>query len=375
MLAGMGGAVASTAVTAADWSATTDVQFAAQGERNPALRPDGNPLGLALSTELKANLARKTETSELEVSPIVDILRNPHNSSLDRDDDRLAAHYSKTGERVDFTVTGDASQESTLTSELGTTGRTDLNEVRQVLDAGLAPQWRLTERLSAAASVNRQATSYSASANNVFFGSRYTTATGSVNLSESDQLALSLAASDGRFNSDRVGASSGDHDITAQLRYSLGERLTASASVGPSWVSANGRTQQGYVYKAALQEAFELGSLSLSAGRAQSPSGYGVLTQRDDVTLAYSHQLSETLSASLGMTGIRTADLIPAAGLSLDTVTYMRFDTNLTKRLTPAWSTTFGLAAARQRISLGNQATNSFQVRAAINWSGEFHAH
>ena len=195
-------------VLAADWKSTGDLSLSSRAERNPALRADQSDTLLALSLEGRASLARNTETTSLIVRPSASLLRNPGHSDLDRDQQALQAEYEANGERSSLALSGAAARESTLTTELGTTGRTDVNRIRQSLSLSLSPSWRLTERVQAGASAGYQNSQYPGARAVGLYGSRYSTVSANLQYGITDRLNASLIGSAGRFDSDRFGGSS-----------------------------------------------------------------------------------------------------------------------------------------------------------------------
>ena len=358
---------------AADWSATADVQLATRAERNPALRVDEDVTALALSADLASRLARSTETAQLQLTPSLHVVRNPQFPSLDREEQQLGAQLAQWGERYTLNFSGQAARESTLTTELGTTGLTDANRIRQMLQAGVQPQWRMTERLTVSGGANLQDIAYPGARDTPLYGSRYTSVSANSTYALNRQTGFTLAASAGQFISDRQDASSENSSLTAQLVYSVAERLTASLSAGPSWVKAGGQTDTGFVYEARLDRQSERSTLSLLASRAVSPSGFGVLTQQDNVQLSLSRQLTERINAICAVSSVQTSALLPGTGLTFSDVRYLRADFSVSGRLAQNWGASLAIGAGQQHLGAAQPTTHSFEGRLAINWSGEVH--
>lgn len=372
ILAALAGVLAPCA-RAADWSATADVQLATRAERNPALRANDTATALALSADLASRVSRSTETLQLQLVPSLHVVRNPQFPTLDREEQQLGALVTQQGERYALSASAQAARESTLTTELGTTGLTDANRIRQLLQAGVQPTWRLTERLSVSGGANLQDIAYPGTRDSTLYGSRYTSVSANSTVALTRQAGFTFAASVGQFVSDRQGASSENTSVTGQLVYSVAERLTASLSAGPSWVRATGHTDNGYVYQARLNRQAERSTLSLLAGRAIAPSGYGLLTQQDTVQLSLSRQLTERIIATCAVSRLQTSDLLPGTGLTFGDVRYLRADLSLGGRLARNWGASLTLGAGQQTLGATNRSTQSFEGRLAINWSGEVH--
>ncbi len=183
--------------------------------------------------DANAELARRTETSRLSLVPVLRVARYPGERMLDGEQQKLDASYSLTGERASLGLSASVARESTLTSELGTTGRTEVDANRESGFFAVAPQWLVTERLSAGANLGYQRVAYPGLDNTDLYGSRY--ATGSLNaryrLSPTMSMAVSGAA--GSFDSQRAGAGSDSRGADGDLRLRH-QRSGVAAVVGRS---------------------------------------------------------------------------------------------------------------------------------------------
>jgi hypothetical protein len=365
--------LSASAAHGAEWTAENSASISTAAESNPGLRIGDSPARSSLAIDASANLARRTEISELTLQPLVHLIRYPSEKELDREEGRVKGSFTLTGERSDYALDASFARESTLTSELGTTGRVDIDAVKKSTSFAVAPGWSLTERLTVDARMAHERSAYVESGNAELYGTRYTS--GSVNLKYglSPSMSLSLGASAGKFASDRAGASSENANVTVALNYAIAERLTIALSAGPSRVRARGRSDDGAVYEVSLARTFPLARTMLTASRSTSPAGFGVLTQRDEARLSWSRPLSEWTTANLGFSTARTSELLTELGLSFGTVRYWRADAGLSRRLGDAWHMAFGISGFRQTSAVGSRPTKGYEGRLAINWRGDTH--
>jgi len=373
--AGLASILASPAVHAAQWSIQGSATTTTGADDNPGLRIDDAGTRNSLGLDAKMAMARRTETSELNVAPVVRLLRFPDERQLDSDEESLDAGYVIAHERWSLDLSASGGRQSTLTSELGTTGRTDINAASESASFGLAPQWQLTERLSAGANLGYQRAAYPGidSSRTDLYGSRYTTGQVSARYALDPAMSLAIATSAGHFDSQRPGGSSDSRDLTAIFDYAIAERLALTLSAGPSVVATRHRTDHGVVYTASLQRTFTLSNLSFSAARSVSPSGYGVLTRRDDLNFSWSGQLTERTSANLGLSGIRSREVLPELGFNLSDVRYLRADAGVQRQIGEQWSLSLGVAGLRQDFYQRKRTANGYQASLAVNWSGRNH--
>ena len=99
--------------------------------------------------------------------------------------------------------------------------------------------------------------------------------------------------------------------VNLSLTHAFTETLTGTVSGGPSFVSATTQTAGDnikaqstvWLFSGNLTKKFERASVQVSATRNIVPSGSGRLIETDRATLTISHDLTETLAASLSGSG------------------------------------------------------------------------
>jgi hypothetical protein len=206
---------------------------------------------------------------------------------------------------------------------------------------------------------------------------RYTTASVSTVYAWNDRVLLSLIGSGGHFKRDGFDTEPKNASVRAQIQYAWSPLWNFSAGLGPSWVEANGRHEQGFVYNASVQRRLEFSSIALTAGRSQSPSGYGVLTELDSAELAFSTQLSERLTASLNAGFVKRREALPDFRLTLQEVRYTHASASLNWLFARNWRA--GLVAgnkSQQLISLFSDRTaRSFEAGLTLTWNGDAHVY
>jgi hypothetical protein len=99
--------------------------------------------------------------------------------------------------------------------------------------------------------------------------------------------------------------------VNLSLTHAFTETLTGTAYGGPRFVSSttdtvsNSVTAQStvWLFGASLTKKLESTSIQVNVDRDIVPSGFGLLIQRDRAGLTVSHDLTETLAASLNASG------------------------------------------------------------------------
>src|SRR3974390_2612839 len=102
---------------ASEWSLTPQLNAHGDYWDNPRLVYGGGPTVEGVTAELSAAIARRTETSEIDLSPLIRVRRYTGNEYLDGSDDVLRMTAKEFSERTTWTFAGTALRDSTLTSE------------------------------------------------------------------------------------------------------------------------------------------------------------------------------------------------------------------------------------------------------------------
>lgn len=362
---------------AAEWTATPSAQLLAQGQSNPRFADEEQNLTAAFGTQLGLGLTRATERFSLLVQPTVAWHRYQQDTDLDRSDQHLVTEWHWKGEHIDWDGTVSAARDTTLTSERGTTGLTQLNERHESLDVSLGPSWRWSERLSGIANIGLQAARYPGSTS-ALQDYDYRLATTSLSYVLSDRAALTGIATVGRLIPEQTQLQSDSGSVRLQMQYALSSLWMLQFGAGPSLVRTASHEEHGIVYTGTLARTFERSSLSLSMNRSVSPSGRGVLTQLQDASLKYNAQLDERLSTGCSLTLSRRKDAIPAIETTLSDVSYARADVTASWRVSEHWHLGGGMGYAAQRfegIRSDADTARGYDVQLTLGWTGDPHVY
>ena len=368
--------VAANTALAAEWTIAPSVQLTTQAQHNPRLVPEGGDTEDSTGAVAAFEVQRRTERLELVANSKVGYQRYQQDTELDRSDQHLDVALHWQGELVTWSGSAVATRDTTLTSELGTTGLTQFNQRHEGFDFSLAPSWLLSERLSMGSSLGWQVNRYPDPANGL---SDYHYGTMAVNASYvvSDRASLSLVGSAGRFSSGNSRPETNNASVRLQAQYAWSPLWSISAGAGPSWVEENQKRERGVVYNVSIGRRLEFSSLSLSASRSQSPSGFGVLTELDDASLDFSTQISERLTGSLSVGLVRRRDAIPAFRLDLQEVRYRRTNASLGWHINPNWLVALGVGNKVQRLGTLSETSTAqnYEAGLTLTWSGNPHVY
>lgn len=360
----------------AEWTFVPDAQLTTQAQDNPRLLPEGDERVTSFVTRAGLRTSRRTERLDLAARAAASIQRSDEDSGLDRDEQLLDLTAGWKGERLSWRGNAVAARDTTLTSELGVTGLTQLNQRHEGYNVSLGPAWQASERLLIASSAGWQLSRYP-DPETTLRDYRYGTVGVSAVYALSDRASLSLVGSTGRYSTESAVRDTRNASVSLEAQYAWSERWIVSVGAGPSWVEAGRSSEHGYVYNFSLARRMERGALSVSASRQQSPSGFGLLTEADEAGLDFTLQVSERLTGSATAGFVRRKDALPELRLNLQELRYRHAGLHLNWTLNPHWQLSGGLSHKRQKVGTfaASRSARNYEIQLALGWTGSPHVH
>ena len=368
-----------TVAAAADWSETLDASATAAYDTNPTLTPGSNIADQSAQLAVNGNTSAQTERGQLTITPYLSIIRYARETNLDIDSGSIALAYVEKLERGQWNLSGQALTDSTVTSELGQTGITNVNLRHDAYNASIGYQYFSTERLSWQLQGSEQLTRYNDEAQR--FGLTnydYASIQFGPTWSFSDRLLGSLGVGTDRINP-QVGGNEEDYSVYALLKRNFSEKYAWRASVGATRVEVAGSTA------APTSTTFELGATrqgervqwDLSAKRAVLPIGLGLLAREDVAALTAAVQTSEHSTLTLSFSLIRTDPV--SISLYLDPLISLRYQVyggaswgqagaEWQYHFSPKWALSAAYQQARARNYNVAEWGNGNQARLGIVW-------
>ncbi|MBL8267861.1 hypothetical protein [Steroidobacter sp.] len=369
-----GAALFAQQALAAEWQVAPSVRVGSSYADNPRLLDDGGTSSSGAVGEMKASLQRLTARSELSLRPRFVFSRYSDDETLDSDDQFVTAGYRWLGERSEWNTEFGLTRDTTLTSELGSTGLVQSNRRHEAASFTVAPKVMFTERVSGGVQMYLVDNSYVDAELTGLVDYRYTALSlfSTVLLSDAGS-ALSISAQGGELSTEGAGGYQ-TRDGTLRLGWTFQPWLlwTAGFSAGPSIVEAEAGNDTGYVFDGQIKRQGERWSLSANASRSQAPTGRGVLTRRDEIKLLFNRALTERLSASIDAHWVRSEDLLPVQG-SAQTyqVDYARLGIGANWRLSRDWSLSLQLSGNTQNYQLATERANGYRASLNMVWNGQ----
>lgn len=360
--------------SAADWQVVPSAFIGTSYADNPRLRVQDDSSASGATGELKASLRRLTERSELTLLPRFVASRFSDDESLDRNDQFVTGSYRWLGERSEWNMQLGLTRDTTLTSELGSTGLVDSNRRHEETSFSFAPRAMFTERVSGGIQMYQVDNHYVDTEVSGLVDYRYTAMSLSSSIALTDAgSALTVTAQGGRLTTEGLFGSE-TRDGSLRLGWSFQPRLlwSASLSAGPSTVETAIASDTGWVFDGEIKRQGDRWSLTANAGRSQSPTGRGVLTRRDEAKLTFNRSITERLSASVAARWISSEDLLPQrSGVTTYQVEYAQLNLGANWRLSRDWSVSLQLAGNTQDYELAAERANGYRASFNVIWNGQ----
>lgn len=360
--------------SAADWQVVPAMYVGTSYADNPRLLTNGGTSTSGGIGELKASLRRLTETSELTLRPRFTSARYSDDESLDSDDQFINGGYRWVGQRSEWNMDAGWTRDTTLTSELGSTGLVESNRRHEAGTFSVSPKVMFTERVSGGVQMYLVDNRYidADSTGLVDYRYRALSVFSMVTLTDAGST-LSLTAQGGSLTTEGLFATE-TRDGTLKLGWSFKPALlwSASLSAGPSIVETDVASDTGFVFDGEIKRQGDRWSLTANAGRSQSPTGRGVLTRRDEARLTFSRNLTERLSANVIARWSQSEDLVPQQGRTvLYQVDYASLGLGANWRLSRDWSLALQLFGNTQDYELATERANGYRASLSIVWNGQ----
>ena len=362
-----------------DWSETLEASGNVAYVTNPLWQPGSSFTDRTAQLVVDGSTQMTTEVSQLSVTPRFAIIRYDEERDLDITTGSLALAFQDKGERGQWNASGLAQTDSTVTSELGQTGITNVNFRHEGYSASIGYQYFATERLGWLLQGSGQLTRYNSDAERygltgydyggIQFGPTWS-------ISERLQGALTL-------ETDRVspgnGAAEKDYSASVQLKRSLTEQYTWHASAGATRVEVSGSSgvSTSGVFDVGVTWRGERVQWDLSAKRAVLPIGLGLLARQDAAALSVTIAVSEHSTLNLSCNAMRSdpvsLSFYFAPGISLSEQVYggaswAQAAAEWQYHLSPRWSLSAAYSRAHALNYSINEWANGSQARVGVVW-------
>lgn len=363
------GLITTTPSHAASWSFTPHAALNVGHDDNVRLSADASESSTAV-LQLDSILKRASDRFEFSLAPQLTLARYDREAVLDRNDASVNTSLVRRRERSQWLLSGQYIRDTTLTSELGTTGFVDANATHESMQLAVAPTAQITERWSAslqAATMRHRYESDGESAGLVDYD--YNSVLTKSSYSTNEYSALSLDVSWGRLAvpQNRTATEVNNYAANVSWQSAWNERWKLNLAVGPTRVESASFSDNGIGYSANLDRRSEQTTWQLSWSRDVTPNGRGVLSKRERADLSLSTQISERFSTSVSTQWIRSQDFLPSLALRSARVRYFFVSSALTWRVTPTVGISTSIGWTEQTAAT---AAEAYRASIGIVWNG-----
>lgn len=305
----------------------------------------------------RAKAGRRSEVTDIGID--AKLVWNHYTSvpELNSTDGFLTFDAKHRTERDLFGLNASFSYQSTLTSEIETTGVVEVNKPRKTLT--VSPTWThsLSERSSLDLGLSYTDVTYE---NARLTGLvPYTFGTASLqhthNLSEITQLFWNLSYD--RYTADRLSTQSNSYSLMAGIGHGFSETLSASLLVGIR--RSNGsfeiggftinESSSGPIFKGILTKRFETGRLDVEASRVLLPSGEGLLLDSKQLEARFRYKIKPRWD--LRVKAFALHNTAPGAFTNRQDRTYFSIEPAVEYHLTRWWTVAASFRYRRQKYA------------------------
>ena len=374
----------------AEWAIEPSVEARVTTTDNINLTPGVHEAMTGIAVRPRATFANRTEATEVTGTASFGFNRYPQDSTLNTDDVSLAVASKFTSERSSYGLSAAFTRDSTLESELQSTGIVQARRQRNLLHVSPTWNYALTERSSVFAEYQYDAAHYEAGSDLTDYSNQQ--AVGGYQYRLSPSTTASVSGSYSRYETETGSFLTNSYAVNVGLTYEATDRLKLSFGIGGRYsdtkvvrtdefcifgarinceflgvplvqlTSTANTSDHGLAFNASADYAWERTTGNLSVSRDLNPTGSGPLVQTDRLSAGIDHKFSERLS------GNATASYLISryiGGLGSDT-SYYRLDTALGWKLDEWWSATGGYSYAYQKVTGAPQAATANTVFVAI---------
>jgi len=362
---------------AADWSQTLEASANAAYATNPVLVPGSHVTDELAQLSIDGNTMAQSELDQLTITPRLSITRYDHEPGLNYQSGAISLAYQHTLERGQWSLSGQALGDSTLTSELGLTGITDINRRHYASTVTAAYQYLATERLSWDVQGAWQDTRYTNALQFGLTNYSYWSAQFGPEWNFTDRIVGELS-----FETDEISPQSQpsekDYSATLQLKRKLTEQFTWRISAGATRVDVPGAydTTSG-VFEIGASRQTERVQWDIAIKRAVLPIGLGLLAREDQAAASIAVSTSERSTLTVSVSILRTDPVSLVFYLnpeiSLNYLVYAGASWGAVNgewryNFSPHWALSLAASAARARNNDVPQWANGNQARLGIVW-------
>lgn len=361
---------------ATEWSAIASVVGNGEWNDNPRMLAGDVESVTGLNAFAGFDLQGQTDVLALSASGSLRSYRYDEDPTLDRDDQFVNAFMRRDFERQRIEIGAGIDRESTLTSELESTGRVSVNKRRNTGRVSPAWEYDLSEDVSLRVGGSYSDVHYEDAAGTGLVD--YSAGSGSANATwvpnEFNQATLGIYASEVRTPS--RGQETDSYGWQGTLRRDLGDNSVATFKLGSRRTTLTynifsnliERPDEGWLLGAEYAREFVYSRVGAGIARTADPSG-GVLQQRDRIYGSISRELTAFTSISFTGDVSEFRDLTGTGNEQRRD--YRRADVSYYWQFSQGWRLSAAYTYTWQRYELTGIDSSQSIARIGVSWRDE----
>jgi hypothetical protein len=361
---------ACNAAHAAEWSAQPSAWWYLDYDTNRTLAAADQgsfPPDSAGYMTLDMLLRRLTDTGELDLHPQLQFQRFTKNSSLNANNGSVQLLGSHRSQLWALASSVGYSQNSTLVTELASTGIIDANARQDALTADANATRKLTALASLKADISYSDISYPGGMPAGLVGYKYYSGSLAYAYTYSLRSTFSLIAFGGELHNE-LGIKSSNEGARLQWVYTISELLTTTVSAGLSQADLQGGTNSGSVWNFSLvRRTDQEGKWSFSIGRDVEPDGRGILINHEEADLSFTHAVAPHLSFTV--TGVAVRNNNDFSGVTQNDRHYFAGDLGVEWRAAREWQLSFTGGYSQATQPEPYEYAHGWRAAATLRWT------
>lgn len=357
-------------------SAIASVSVAGEWNDNPRMLARNGESVTGLNASAGIDLQGQTDVLALSASGLLRSYRYDEDSTLDRDDYFISGVLRREFDRQSIDLGARLNRESTLTGELESTGRVNVNKRRNTGSISPAWEYEFSEDVSLRIGGRYSDVHYEDAAGTglVDYSAGDASASGVWAMNEFTQTSLGIYVSEVRTPS--RGQETDSYGWQGTLRRDLGEDSVATFKLGSRRTTQTYNIfsnlielpDDGWLLGAEYAREWSYSRISGGVSRTADPSG-GVLQQRDRIYGTLGFDLAPFSGIALSSDVSEFRDLTGTG--SEQRRDYRRADVSYYWQFSPGWRFTGTYSYVWQRYEATGVEANQGIVRVGVDWRDE----
>jgi hypothetical protein len=354
---------------AAEWTLAPVISAAIDDDSNRSYATEAIA-SQSLSLTAGAACQRRTDTTQLTLTPLLTWQRYDSAAYTPIFNRALNVAFEWTQELSTLDLTGGFADESTLQTELETTGLISTHVHRRLGQGAVSWSYSQTERRALVLSLSYGEATYYGSQEqllNLLSGYRQPSASLGERFILSETSSLTPSVFTDQLLTNIPGQNSRETGAQIDYTHSFSERTKLDVSVGGSSRTLQGVASTGTIANVQFTHSYERGGVTAGYTRGLVPYGTGVLAQQQRWSLATTYNLTEYLTGTAAF--VRTQNDAPPLA-NFGARVYNNLTLGLDWRLLPDWAVHTEVGATRtETVTISPQPVNEWRVLLSLRWS------